>query len=74
MSLKQHGLSFRSELRLLRIQKQTANPVSLEMYIPALRSGFLSVFGFSTVVDELASSVVCGDICINHTLQGGTLM
>lgn len=33
--------------------------------IPALRSGFLSVFGLSTVVDELASSDVCSDKCIN---------
>lgn len=32
-------------------------------YTPALRRGFLSVFGFSTVVDELASSVVCSDMC-----------
>lgn len=46
-----------------------ANPVSLEKNVPALRSDFLSVFGFSTDVDELASSVVCGDLCINHTLE-----
>lgn len=42
--------------------------------IPVLRNGFLSVFGLTTVVDELASSDVCRDKCINHILQCGTPM
>ena len=39
-------------------------------YIPALRSGFLSVIGFCAVVDELASSVVCREMYSSDTTVG----